>query len=133
MGGGVCGAIFAAAGPRQLQQACDRIGSCETGEAVITDGYQLPARYIIHTASPVWHGGGQGEAELLGSCYQSALKLAKEKGLTTVAFPLISSGIYGYPREKAMQVAVAAIEKFLKHNEMTVYLVLFGEGASRSD
>lgn len=126
MGGGVCGAIFAAAGQRDLQQACDRIGCCETGKAVSTPGYRLPARQIIHTVGPVWRGGGQREEEQLRSCYRSVLELAQREGLSSVAFPLISSGIYGYPREQAMQVAVSAIEAFLKQYEMTVYLVLFG-------
>lgn len=133
MGGGVCGAIFAAAGQRDLQQACDRIGRCETGKAVITPGYRLPARQIIHTVGPVWNGGGQGEEEQLRSCYRSVLELAQREGLSCVAFPLISSGIYGYPREQAMQVAISAIEAFLKRHEMTVYLVLFGHGDNQPD
>jgi O-acetyl-ADP-ribose deacetylase (regulator of RNase III) len=125
MGGGVCGAIFAAAGAKQLQAACDRIGCCETGKAVITDGYALPARYVIHTVGPVWRGGGQGEEELLRACYKNSLELAKQHGLRSVAFPLISSGIFGYPREMAMQAAVGAINVFLQDNDMTVVLVLF--------
>lgn len=138
-GGGVCGAVFDAAGKEELQKECDSIGGCRTGEAVITKGYQLPAKFIIHTAGPVWRGGHSGEEELLSNCYKNSLKLAKERGLESVAFPLISSGIYGYPRDKALKTAVSAIGEFLLesefwnaaafhrefHNDMTVYLVVY--------
>ncbi|NLM53214.1 MAG: macro domain-containing protein, partial [Firmicutes bacterium] len=125
MGGGVCGAIFRAAGAEELQKECDAIGGCKTGEAVITKGYKLPAKYIIHTPGPVWQGGKQGEEELLRSCYLNSLKLAQEHGLKSIAFPLISAGIYGYPRDEAIQVAATAIKDFLREHEMDVYLVFF--------
>ena len=126
MGGGVCGAIFSAAGAEDLQRECDSIGSCETGQAVITKGYRLPAKYVIHTPGPVWHGGKHGEKELLRSCYRSSLALAQKHGCTSIAFPLISSGIFGYPKDEALNVATAAINDFLTENEMSVYLVIFG-------
>lgn len=106
-GSGVCGAIFAAAGRRELQAACDEIGHCDTGSAVITPGFALRARYVIHAVGPRWSGGGSGEPELLASCYDRALELAVEHGCASVAFPLISSGIYGYPKEEAWRVALA--------------------------
>ena len=93
----------------------------------MTPGFNLPASYVIHTPGPVWQGGGQGEAALLKACYENALSLAKEKGLKSLAFPLISSGIYGYPPEQALDVAVGAIEAFLKDQEMDVWLVLFDQ------
>lgn len=127
MGGGVCGAIFRAAGAEELQKECDAIGGCRTGEAVITKGYKLPAKYIIHTPGPVWQGGTQGEEELLRSCYLNSLKLAKEHGCRSVAFPLISAGIYGYPLQDAIRVAATAIQDFLRENEMDVYLVLYDQ------
>lgn len=126
MGGGVCGAIFMAAGPALLQKACAEIGGCPTGSAVITRGFGLPAKYIIHAVGPVWQGGGKGEREMLYSCYTSALNLAQSKGLCSIAFPLISAGIYGYPRKQAQEVAAQAIGDFLKGSSMQVYLVLFG-------
>lgn len=128
-GGGVCGAVFSAAGEDKLQKACDKIGGCEVGQAVITRGYSLPAKYIIHTVGPVWHGGGYGEQEHLYSCYKNALLLAKEKKLNSIAFPLISSGIYGYPKDKALQAATAAIGDFLLKNDMNVLLVVFDKTA----
>lgn len=128
-GGGVCGAIFAAAGADELQAECDRIGRCETGEAVVTGGYKLPARYIIHTVGPVWQGGGYGEKELLRCCYLNSLKKAREKGCVSVAFPLISAGIFGYPKKEALKIAVFAIEEFLSEHDLEVYLVLMDEEA----
>ena len=112
-GGGVCGSIFRAAGYQQLQKACDRLAPCPVGQAVITPGFGLPARYVIHTPGPVWHGGQSGEPELLAACYLNSLRLAKAHSLQSVAFPLISAGIYGYPRAQAIEVAAGAIRQFL--------------------
>jgi len=126
MGGGVCGAIFRAAGEHELQAECNTIGSIETGDAVITKGYALPADYIIHTAGPIWSGGDKGEEELLRSCYKNSLALAEANGIDSVAFPLISSGIYGYPRREALEVAENAIRDYLadSNSDMEVSLVL---------
>lgn len=124
-GGGVCGAIFAAAGAERLQAECDRIGHCDTGEAVVTDAYNLPASFIIHTAGPVWQGGEAGEERMLKSCYVNSLRLSAEKGCGSVAFPLISSGIYGYPKPAALRIAVSAIREFLQDHDMMVYLTVF--------
>lgn len=127
-GGGVCGAIFNAAGARELQKACNDLAPIETGEAVITTGFNLPARYVIHTAGPVYNSAAMKESErLLRESYTNSLKLAKENNLFSIAFPLISSGIYGYPLEEAYKVALDAIENFLKTNDMDVSLVIFDE------
>jgi O-acetyl-ADP-ribose deacetylase (regulator of RNase III) len=107
-GGGVCGAIFAAAG-RELDHACAAIGACATGDAVITPGFALPARWIVHTVGPVWHGGGSGEPELLASCYRRSLAVARDAGATCIAFPAISTGIFGYPMRDAAEIAVATL------------------------
>lgn len=125
MGGGVCGAIFTAAGAKQLQEACDRIGHCGVGNAVYTEAFELPAEFIIHTVGPVWQGGSSNEEGLLRSCYRNSLVLALEIGCLSVAFPLISTGIFGYPKEAALRIAVSEIEAFLKDNEMHVSLVVF--------
>jgi len=108
-GGGVCGAIFAAAGAAQLQAACDLYGYCPTGKAVITPGFQLKARYVAHAVGPIWQGGNQNEEQLLYSCYQAAMEKAYHKGCRSIAFPLISSGIYGYPVQEAWRIAIQAI------------------------
>ena len=121
-GSGVCGAIFEAAGYKRLQRACKAIGHCDVGGAVITSGFALPAKYIIHAVGPMWYGGMRGEAELLASCYRSALQLAAEYQCKSVAFPLISTGIYGYPKEPALQIAIATIEEFLQTHDISVYL-----------
>lgn len=129
MGGGVCGAIFQAAGEEELEAECNRIGPIKIGEAVITHGFRLPAKYVIHTAGPVWEGGGKNEEILLTSCYKKSLTLAKDKGCTSIAFPVISSGIYGYPKDEAIRVALDAISDFLFHHEMMVFLVVFDKNA----
>lgn len=114
-GGGVDGAIHRAAGPALLA-ACSNLGGCETGQAKITPGFNLPAKYVIHTVGPIWQGGSSGEAELLASCYREALKLAREAGVTTIAFPAISTGVYGYPAQPAARIAVREVSLFLDHN-----------------
>lgn len=109
-GGGVDGAIHRAAGP-ELLAACRQLGGCPTGEARLTPGFRLPARYVIHTVGPVWQGGGWGEAELLAACYRNSLALAERHGLETIAFPAISCGIYGYPPEQAAAIALAELRR----------------------
>jgi O-acetyl-ADP-ribose deacetylase (regulator of RNase III) len=125
-GGGVDGAIHAAAGP-ELLEACKSLGGCPAGQVRLTPGFRLPCRWVIHTVGPVWQGGGAGERELLWSCYRNALELAESLGCETVAFPLISSGAYGYPKDRAVEVAREAIQDFLWAHEMQVYLVVYGE------
>ena len=124
-GSGVCGAIFRAAGYQKLDAACRAIGGCPTGQAVLTDGFDLPARYVIHTVGPIWQGGDHGEPALLQSCYENSLVLAVQQGCKSIAFPLISSGIYGYPREQALRVAISAIQTSLRRQELEVTLALF--------
>jgi len=122
-GGGVCGAIHRAAGP-ELAGACAAIGGCPTGEARLTPGFRLPARYVIHAVGPVWRGGGAGEAALLASAYRSSLRLADGHGLESIAFPAISTGIYGYPLQEATNVAAATVLEDLQ-NPGTVTRVVF--------
>jgi len=124
-GMGVDAYIHQAAGP-DLQKACDAIGHCELGGAVITPGFDLPGKYVIHTAGPVWQGGRKGEKELLKSCYRSILALAAENKLKSVAMPVISAGAYGYPKKEALEVASKEIRRFLlTHDDMTVYIVIY--------
>ena len=127
-GGGVDGAIHRAAGPELLAE-CRTLGGCKTGEAKITKGYKLPAKYVIHTPGPVWHGGSRGEPELLRSCYRSCLELASENGCKTVDFPSISTGVYHFPLDKASQIAIKAISEYLfEHPEIErVRMVCFDE------
>jgi len=125
LGGGVCGSIFIAAGVKELQKACDEIGQCAVGDAVSTDAFLLQAKHIIHTVGPVWRGGSHNEEKLLESCYENSLAMAASLKCESVAFPVISSGIYGYPKEQALQVAISTIQEFLMNHEMFVYIVVF--------
>lgn len=130
MGGGVCGAIFNAAGPKQMQDACNKLAPIKTGEAVITPGFALPCKYVIHAAGPVYRQGDAERCEtLLRSSYIQSLRLAVENKCESIAFPLISSGIYGYPKDAALQVATSAIKEFLADHDIDVYLVIFDKEA----
>jgi O-acetyl-ADP-ribose deacetylase (regulator of RNase III) len=130
-GGGVDGAIHRAAGPELLEE-CRRLGGCATGQAKITKGYRLPAAWVIHTVGPVWQGGDRGEPELLASCYRTALAIAKERGVRTIAFPAISTGVYGYPLDDATAIAVAEAKRFVaEHPDALdrIVFVCFGQAA----
>ena len=134
MGGGVCGAIFRAAGVSRMAAACDRFAPIHTGEAVITPGFNLPSRYVIHTAGPIWRDGKHDEERLLRSCYRNSMELAARQGCASIAFPLISSGIYGYPKAEALHVALDEIRRFLgdaadSGHDLDVYLCVFDKTA----
>ena len=129
-GGGVDGAIHRGAGPELLEE-CRKLGGCATGQAKITKGYRLPAKWVIHTVGPVWRDGKHGEEELLASCYRSCFALAEQHGIRTLAFPSISTGAYGFPMDRAAPIAVSETKKFLEENKSVekVLLVCFGQGA----
>ncbi len=131
-GGGVDGAIHRAAGPGLLAE-CKTLGGCNTAEAKITRGYNLPARWVIHTVGPVWQGGGHGEDELLADCYRNSLRLAVERGVRTIAFPAISTGVYGFPMARAARIAVREVRRFLETDShlQEVLLVCYGPEAYR--
>lgn len=132
-GGGVDGAIHRAAGPKLLDY-CRTLGGCETGQAKITPGFELPADHVIHAVGPVWHGGDRGEDELLASAYRTSLDLAAEHDVRTIAFPAISCGAYGYPLDRAARIAVRTVAAFLAEDDTvaTVYLVCFGDDVCRA-
>jgi len=129
-GGGVDGAIHRGAGPELLEE-CRKLGGCATGQAKITNGYRLPAKWVIHTVGPVWHGGDRNEDELLASCYRSCFALAQQHGIRTIALPSISTGAYGFPMDRAARIAVSETRKFLEENSSAerVLLVCFGQCA----
>lgn len=131
MGGGVCGAIFRAAGAVKLQAACNKIGGCKTGDAVITPGFNLKAKHIIHAVGPIWYGGHKGEPENLYSAYARSLAVAKDNGLHSIAFPLISAGIYGYPLNDAWKIALKSCRDFVEANkdyETDIIFAVLDEG-----
>ena len=127
-GGGVDGAIHRAAGPELLEE-CKTLGGCETGKAKLTKGYKLKASYVIHTVGPVWNGGTRGEDQLLANCYQNSLQLANEKGLKSIAFPAISTGVYRFPIDRACRIVLESIRNYLKSDDSIneIYLVCFDQ------
>jgi len=129
MGGGVSGAIFRAAGAGEMERACRPLAPIAVGEAVVTPGFALPTKFVIHTAGPIYQGGKRGEAEQLRSCYLNSLRLAVENNCQSIAFPLISAGIYGYPKREALRIATTAIRDFLAQHELEVYLAVLSKGA----
>jgi O-acetyl-ADP-ribose deacetylase (regulator of RNase III) len=131
IGSGVCGAIFTAAGVSKLKAACDDMAPIKTGEAVLTPGFKLPAKYIIHTAGPIYHDGKHGEEQLLRNAYTNSLTCAVKNGCGSIAFPLISSGAYGYPETEAFQVALSAIRDFIQEHDINVFLVIFDNNLFR--
>jgi len=132
-GGGVDGAIHRAAGPELLEE-CRKLNGCETGQAKITKGYKLPAKYVIHTVGPIWRGGHKNEEQLLASCYRNSLQLAAENGIKTIAFPSISTGAYRFPVNRAAKIAMLEISKFLEDKDSIekVYMVCFDEGTTQA-
>ena len=126
-GSGVCGVIFRAAGSRELQEACDKIGHCDTGDAVITPGFNLKAKYVIHAVGPIWSGGHHGEQKLLKSAYRRSLELARENGCTSIVFPLISAGVFGYPAEKAWEDALTTCREYIDSNPDVQMQIIFTE------
>jgi len=127
MGSGVCGAIFKAADASNLQAACDNLAPIKTGEAVLTQGFKLPAKYIIHTAGPIYRGGKCGEEKLLHDSYTNSLTCAVKNNCNSIAFPLISSGVYGYPKIEALQIAISAIREFIQEHDIEVFLIIFDD------
>lgn len=128
-GGGVDGAIHRAAGPA-LRDACRGLGGCQAGEAKITPGFDLPAKWVIHTVGPVWHGGTKGEAQALESCYRRSLELAREQGVATIAFPSISTGAYGYPKKEAARIALSVMREYESHFDEIICCCFSSEDAA---